>query len=176
MLSVLMIVGIGIQTWKGFYDFEVALYFKKLFILDWTRYMLLCVLAFSIQIMVNHKYLGHFLMILYFLFGIFAGQLGLNHTLYYFGSGSGAPYSDMNGYTPYLERLITYKLYWISFSALIIIVSNLFWVRGSYGDFKSRLEIAKNRINKFSIIGISVSLILFIGFGSYIFYNTNILN
>ncbi|MEL0338233.1 MAG: hypothetical protein VXA50_07710, partial [bacterium] len=135
MLSVLMIVGIGIQTWKGFYDFEVALYFKKLFILDWTRYMLLCVLAFSIQIMVNHKYLGHFLMILYFLFGIFAGQLGLNHTLYYFGSGSGAPYSDMNGYTPYLERLITYKLYWISFSALIIIVSNLFWVRGSYGDF-----------------------------------------
>jgi ABC-2 type transport system permease protein len=176
MLSVLMIVGIGIQTWKGFYDFEVALYFKKLFILDWTRYMLLCVLAFSIQIMVNHKYLGHFLMILYFLFGIFAGQLGLNHTLYYFGSGSGAPYSDMNGYTPYLERLITYKLYWISFSALIIILSNLFWVRGSYGDFKSRLEIAKNRINKFSIIGISVSLILFIGFGSYIFYNTNILN
>ena len=78
--------------------------------------------------------------------------------------------------SPYLERLITYKLYWISFSALIIIVSNLFWVRGSYGDFKSRLEIAKNRINKFSIIGISVSLILFIGFGSYIFYNTNILN
>ena len=176
MLSVLMIVGIGIQTWKGFYDFEVALYFKKLFILDWTRYMLLCVLAFSIQIMVNHKYLGHFLMILYFLFGIFAGQLGLNHTLYYFGSGSGAPYSDMNGYTPYLERLITYKLYWISFSALIIVVSNLFWVRGSYGDFKSRLEIAKNRINKFSIIGISMSLILFISFGSYIFYNTNILN
>ena len=155
MLSVLMIVGIGIQTWKGFYDFEVALYFKKLFILDWTRYMLLCVLAFSIQIMVNHKYLGHFLMILYFLFGIFAGQLGLNHTLYYFGSGSGAPYSDMNGYTPYLERLITYKLYWISFSALIIIVSNLFWVRGSYGDFKSRLEIAKNRINKFIIIVIA---------------------
>ena len=32
MLSVLMLVGIGIQTWKGFYDFEIALYFKNLFI------------------------------------------------------------------------------------------------------------------------------------------------
>ena len=42
-------------------------------------------------------------MILYFLFGIFAGQLGLNHTLYYFGSGSGAPYSDMNGYAQVKE-------------------------------------------------------------------------
>ena len=176
MLAVLLFIGIGIQTWKGFYDYEIALYFKKLFILDWTRYMLFCVLAFSFQIIVNHKYLGHFLMILYFLFGIFAGQLGLNHTLYYFGSGSGAPYSDMNGYAPYIERLISYKLYWISFSLLIIAISNLFWIRGSFGNVKSRLEIAKNRINKFSIFGISISVLLFTLFGSYIFYNTNVLN
>ena len=176
MLAVLLIIGIGIQTWKGFYDYEIALYFKKLFILDWTRYMLLCVLAFSFQIIVNHKYLGHFLMILYFLFGIFAGQLGLNHTLYYFGSGSGAPYSDMNGYAPYIERLISYKLYWISFSLLIIAISNLFWVRGSFGNLKSRFLIAKNRINQFSIIGIVLSFSMFALFGGYIFYNTNVIN
>ena len=33
----------------------------------------------------------------------FCGQLGLNHTLL-FWVGSGAPYSDMNGFTPYLEN------------------------------------------------------------------------
>ena len=131
MLAVLMVVGIGIQTWRGFFDYEVLLYLKKLFILDWTRYMLLCVLAFTIQVLVNHKYLGHFLMILYFMFGIFAGQLGLNHTLYYFGSGSGAPYSDMNGFVPYTTRLISYKLYWGFFAALLIIISNLLWSRGT---------------------------------------------
>ena len=120
MLLVLMVVGIAIQTWKGFYDYEISLYLKKLFILDWSRYMLLCVLAFTIQVIVNHKYLGHFLMILYFIFGIFAGQLGLNHTLYYFGSGSGAPYSDMNGLAPYINRLVSYKLYWISLSLIHI--------------------------------------------------------
>ena len=176
MLLVLMVVGIGIQTWRGFFDYEVLLYLKKLFILDWTRYMLLCVLAFTIQVIVNHKYLGHFMMILYFMFGIFAGQLGLNHTLYYFGSGSGAPYSDMNSYTPYVIRLISYKLYWISFAAIITILSNLFWARGTSLEIRSRLFMAKIRMNKYTGIGLSIFSFLFIIVGSFIFYNTNILN
>ncbi len=176
MLFVLMVVGIAIQTWKGFYDYEILLYLKKLFVLDWTRYMLLCVLAFTIQVIVNHKYLGHFLMILYFIFGIFAGQLGLNHTLYYFGSGSGAPYSDMNGYAPYLIRLFSYKLYWLSFSALLVILSNLMWVRGKSLSLKSRFSIMKNRINNYVIYGAITFTGFFIIMGSYIFYNTNILN
>ena len=81
MLLVLLVVGIGIQSWRGFFDYEILLYLKKLFILDWTRYMLLCVLAFTIQVIVNHKYLGHFLMILYFMFGIFAGLRAPTHDL-----------------------------------------------------------------------------------------------
>ena len=176
MLLVLMVVGIAIQTWKGFYDYEILLYLKKLFILDWSRYMLLCVLAFTIQVIVNHKYLGHFLMILYFIFGIFAGQLGLNHTLYYFGSGSGAPYSDMNGLAPYINRLVSYKLYWISFAGLLVILSNLMWVRGKSLNLKSRFSTLKNRVNNYVTYGLITCSILFIIIGSYIFYNTNILN
>ena len=176
MLLVLMVVGIAIQTWKGFYDYEISLYLKKLFILDWSRYMLLCVLAFTIQVIVNHKYLGHFLMILYFIFGIFAGQLGLNHTLYYFGSGSGAPYSDMNGLAPYINRLVSYKLYWISFAGLLVILSNLMWVRGKSLNLKSRFSTLKNRVNNYVTYGVITCSISFIFIGSYIFYNTNILN
>ena len=46
MLPVLMFIGIGIQTWRGFYDYEIHLYLKQLLLLDWTDYALLCVLAF----------------------------------------------------------------------------------------------------------------------------------
>ena len=108
MLPVLMLIGIAVQTWRGFYDYEIHLYLKQLLLLDWTDYALLCVLAFSIQTVVNHKYLGHFILILYFLFGMFSGQFGLDHTLYHFGSGSDARYSDMNGFEPYVWRLIWY--------------------------------------------------------------------
>ena len=176
MLFILMIIGLGVQTWRGFYDYEVHLYLKQLFVLDWTNYALLCVLAFSIQVIVNHKYLGHFIMILYFLFGMFAGQLGLDHSLYDYGSGSGAPYSDMNGFEPYIWRLFWYKAYWISFAVLLVFVSNLFWSRGLTGAFKSRWIVGKKRMNgliRNSMIGFSA---LFLGIGSFIFYNTNIIN
>lgn len=176
MLFILMIIGLGVQTWRGFYDYEVHLYLKQLFVLDWTNYALLCVLAFSIQVIVNHKYLGHFIMILYFLFGMFAGQLGLDHSLYDYGSGSGAPYSDMNGFEPYIWRLFWYKAYWISFAVLLVFVSNLFWSRGLTGAFKSRWIVGKKRMNgliRNSMIGFSA---LFLGIGSFIFYNTNIMN
>ena len=176
MLFVLMGIGIGIQSWRGFYDFEITLYLKQLFLLDWTDYALLCILAFSIQTIINHKYLGHFIMILYFLFGMFSGQFGLDHTLYHYGSGSGAPYSDMNGFSPYIGRLITYKLYWGSFAILLAIGSNVFWNRGLSGNFHSRMALAKARITSQLKFGLMVFGIIFIGLGSYIFYNTNILN
>ena len=176
MLTVLMFIGIGIQTWRGFYDYEIHLYLKQLLLLDWTDYALLCVLAFSIQTVVNHKYLGHFIMILYFLFGMFSGQFGLDHTLYHFGSGSDAPYSDMNGFEPYVWRLIWYKLYWGAFAVLLAFASNLFWNRGLTGDFKSRWATAKYRLTPQIKIGMLTFGLVFICSGSFIFYNTNILN
>ena len=176
MLGVLMVIGLGIQTWRGFYDFELHLYFKKLFLLDWTDYALLCVLAFAIQTIVNHKYLGHFIMILYFLFGMFSSQFGLDHTLYQFGSGSGAPYSDMNGYAPYISRLIWYKLYWGTCAVLLALVSNLFWNRGLSGNFRLRFITAKSRLTPSMKNGLLGMTVIFIGIGSFIFYNTNILN
>ena len=176
MLVVLMFVGIGIQSWKGFYDFEIYLYLKQLFLLNWTDYALLCVLAFSIQAIVNHKYLAHFIMILYFLFSMFSGQFGLDHTLYHYSSGAHASYSDMNGFEPYIARVIWFKLYWGACAVLLALTSNLFWSRGLSGDFKTRWNLAKQRSTiklKISFIGFGF---LFVGVGSFIFYNTNILN
>jgi ABC-2 type transport system permease protein len=176
LLPILMLIGIGIQTWRGFYDYEINLYLKQLFLLDWTKYALLCILAFSIQTVVNHKYLGYFILILYFLFGMFSGQFGLDHTLYHFGSVSNSPYSDMNGFEPYVWRIIWYKLYWGSFAVLLAFASNLFWNRGLTGDFKSRWETAKYRLTPKIKIGMLTFGFIFVSSGSFIFYNTNILN
>ena len=176
MLAILMVIGLGIQTGRGFYDFEIHLYLKQLFLLDWTDYALLCVLAFSIQTIVNHKYLGHFILILYFLFGMFSGQFGFDHTLYHYGSGSNAQYSDMNGFAPYIWRLSWYKLYWGSCAILLAFISNLFWNRGLTGDFKYRVKMAKSRMTPRLKSGMLGFGFLFLGVGSFIFYNTNILN
>ena len=143
MLFILMLVGLGIQTWRGFYDYEIHLYLKRLFLLDWPDFILLCILAFTVQTLVSNKYLGHFIIILYFLFGMFRGLLGFNHTLYYYGSGSGAMYSDMNGFAPYVSKVFWYKLYWGSCAVLFAFLSNLFWKRGLVGNIRSRIHQAR---------------------------------
>ena len=176
MLLILMLVGIGIQTWHGFYDYEIHLYLKRLFLLEWTDYVLLCVLSFTVQTIVSNKYVGHFIIILYFIFGMFKGQLGFTHTLYYYGSGSGAPYSDMNGFSPYISRIFWYKAYWGSFAIILALLSNLFWRRGLVEDFKYRVQKINNRLSPLIKYNFILFLSLFIGSGGYIFYNTNILN
>ena len=177
MLFILIIVGIVIQSWRGFYDYEIHLYLKQFFLLNWTKYIMLCMLAFFIQILVFHKYLGHFILVLYFLFNSFAGSLGLNHNLYRFNSGQGSVYSDMNGYHPYINKIIVFKLYWFSFSVILILIAYLFWNRGSKETFRLRLKEAKKRFrNKYLKYSFSLSIVTFLIFGVYIFYNTNILN
>ena len=177
MLFILIVVGIIVQSWRGFYDYEIHLYLKQFFLLNWTKYIMLCMLAFFIQILVSHKYLGHFILVLYFLFNSFAGSLGLNHNLYRFNSGQGSVYSDMNGYHPYIHKIITFKLYWFSFSVILILVAYLFWNRGFTENFRIRLSEAKKRFeNQYLQYFFSVSVFIFLIIGSYIFYNTNILN
>ena len=103
-------------------------------------------------------------------------MLDLNHTLYFYGSGSGATYSDLNGFSPYLSRLFWYKLYWGSFAVFLALLSNLFWKRGLIGDIRSRLRKAIQRLTPILKYNLGLFIVLFIGAGSYIFYNTNILN
>ena len=176
ILFIIMLIGILIQTWYGFYDYEISLYLKRLFLLEWTELILVCILAFAVQTLVANKYLGHFIIILYYLFGIFKGFLDLNHTLYFYGSGSGATYSDLNGFSPYISRLLWYKLYWGSFAVLLAILSNLFWKRGLVGNIRSRLHKAGQRFSPMLKYNLVFFILLFIGSGSYIYYNTNILN
>ena len=35
-----------------------------------------------VHVLVNHKYMGHLVVVLYFVFTIFMGQMGLEHNLY----------------------------------------------------------------------------------------------
>ena len=165
-----MLFGLGIQTWKGFYDYEIHLYLKRLFLLDWTGFILLCVLAFTVQTIVSNKYLGHFIIILYFLFGMFKGMLGFNHTLYYYGSGSGATYSDMNGFAPYVSKVFWYKLYWGSCAVLFALLSNLFWKRGLVGNIRSRIQQAKIRLSSSVGYGIITFIIIFFYVPSIYFF------
>ena len=52
---------------QGLHHFELGLYLSDLFGIELVNYWLVCVLAIAVHSLVNQKYLGHFVMIVYFI-------------------------------------------------------------------------------------------------------------
>ena len=82
LMIVVIAAGMSIQLAKGYTHLEPLQYFEQVFGLRMIDYWLLCVLAITVQTLVNNKYMGHFVMVLYYLASAFMGQLGLEHHLY----------------------------------------------------------------------------------------------
>ncbi len=177
VMAVAMLAGIVVQLVYGYHHFEFGVYFKELVLVQLTSYWILCALALLIHTIVNQKYVGHFVMVLYYVATILAlPAAGLQHFLYRLGRSPGPVYSDMNGYGHYAAPALWFHLYWGAAAVLLAIVTNLFWVRGTETGRRQRTQLAFARLSMPSRLGIVVAALALVTFGGYIFYNTNVLN
>jgi len=174
--AVLMLCGMGIQAAKGYHRYEVGLYLQDMFGIDLINYWLACVLAITVHSVVNQKYLGHFVMIVYFLLIAFSSLLGFEHNLYKYAQYIGYTYSDMNGFGHFLPRVRAFQAYYGGAAVVLIVVAYLLWVRGTIDGWAARLKVARARLSV-PVAGLALAgMAAMLAFGSYIFYNTNILN
>ena len=174
--AVLMLTGLGIQTVKGYHRYEIGLYLHWLFGLDLVDYWLVCVLALAVHSIVNQKYVGHFVMIVYFVAVEFGSLLGFEHHLYKYATNGSFTYSDMNGFGPFLARVRFFQAYWAAAAVLLAIVAYLFWQRGTASGWRSRAAIARRRVTPRVAAGAAFAAVAMAAIGAYIFYNTNVLN
>ncbi len=172
----MMLAGLTVQVAQGYYHFQFGLYFRELFFNRLTELWILCVLAMFIQTLVNNKYLGHFVMVLYIVATIALPPAGFQDYLYRFGQTPPVTYSDMNGYGPFLAPLIWFRLYWGIAAVLLAIITSLLWMRGTDTNWRVRLALARQRFSGANLAGVAACAVLLLGVGGFIFYNTHILN
>jgi ABC-type transport system involved in multi-copper enzyme maturation permease subunit len=172
----LMATGIGIQASKGFFRFEPGLYLHDLIGIQLIDYWLLCVLALTVHSVVNHKYVGHFAMVVYYALILFASQLGLEHHLYKFGSVPPAVYSDINGFGHFMTRVRAFQAYWWAASLLLLVAAYLMWTRGTVSGWRERLVVARQRLTAPTMVVAFIGVAGMAATGGFIFYNTNVLN
>jgi ABC-type transport system involved in multi-copper enzyme maturation permease subunit len=168
--------GMVVQIAQGYYRFELGLYFRELFLNRLIGLWMLCVLAMFVQTIVNQKYLGHFVMVLYIVATLALPPAGFQDFLYRFGQTPQAIYSDINGYGPFLQPLVWFRSYWAIAAVLLAIITNLLWVRGTEGSWPVRMSLAAARFSRAAMAGVTVCVVLMVGVGGYIFYNTHVLN
>jgi hypothetical protein len=176
LAAMVMVCGLIVQLAQGYHHFEFKLYATSLVGDRLIAFWILCVVALLVHTIVNHKYVGHFVMVLYFIAGIALPQMNLQDYLYRLGQSPGVIYSDMNGYGPMAKSLIWFHIYWGIGAILLAIATNLLWVRGMETSLRNRLKLAGARMTASTKLGFVVCAVMFVVVGGYIYYNTHVLN
>jgi ABC-2 type transport system permease protein len=174
--AVVMVCGILIQLFSGYTKLELGQYVERLFVLQLPDYWIVAALAFTIHVAVDHKYLAHFLVVLYYVAMTALSGVGLDDRLYHYGQSVNVPYSDMNGYGHFLAPRHWMQLYWTAGAVLLLACARLLWVRGTDSGWRVRLRIARQRFTAPLVATFAVALAGFVATGSWIFYNTHVLS
>jgi len=64
-MFVILLTGIVIQINSGYYNFELDVYFKSLFLILLPNYILYTMLAFFIHVLVNNKFFAHAVVVIF---------------------------------------------------------------------------------------------------------------
>ncbi|WP_224245460.1 ABC transporter permease/M1 family aminopeptidase [Hyalangium gracile] len=174
--ALLLAAALAIQVSSGYTHFEPGLYLRILFGLQLAERLLFALLALTVHVLVDHKYVGHLVLVLAHGLRAFAASLGLEHHLLVYGASPGWSYSDMRGFGPSLGPWLWFTLYWAAWALLLAVAARLLWVRGREGGFRARLRLARTRLGRPVLATAALATGLILGVGGFILYNTNVLN
>src|SRR6218665_268983 len=176
VLAATILVGIIAQTLHGYTRYDLEVYFKSLLVLKLLSYSYLVVLSLLFHYLINNRYVAYFAFVMFIVMNSFVwGLLEISTNMIAFNAKPFLIYSDMNGYGPFVPSTIWFNLYWGLFCVVLCFIVLAFYVRGKEIDFKHRLRHAKQQFSK-SKIGLALSLVAFMLCGSFVFYNTQIVN
>jgi len=172
---ILLVCGIVLQVILGNNEILFSQYFTSLFLEGLSFLSLFTLLGFFIHVIVNHKFLGHGMIVVFFIVSIVMGTYGA-HSMFQFANHGLGTISEMNGYGHYFLSFSWFNIYWFAFAVFLFIVAVLLSSRGAETLFKNRLKVGRYSMTKPLLTFGIASLVTFVASGAYIFYNTNVLN
>ena len=174
LMVVIMLTGMAIQIFKGYFLLQPGLYLYQLFLVHLPYYALLAVLAIAVQVIVNQRYIAYFVMIAYYVATVTAGNIGLDNPMLIYADTPSFIYSAMNGYGHFLARDRWFLAYWGGFAVLLTVAALLFWARGTNDGWRQRLQLARHALTPPVLATIGIGVLIFAATGGVVFYNTHI--
>lgn len=171
LIGVSIFIGIAFQIIHANAPIEAGLYFLMFYYIGFPLF-LISILVIAIQTFIKNKYLGlgiSAFIVLLFCTGI-GEQLGISHPLFRFGDSFKREYFDLNGFGSYTFPFHISMLYNLGLALMLLTLTGILWKRNS----TILKTIRRNSFNTIQKTTFAFGTILFIGFGSYLFYKTNI--
>lgn len=180
LLLLVMIGGILVQTFNGFYDYEIGHYIGTLYGLYLPSFVIWALVALWVQTLLKNPYLGTFLLLMSTFALSVLPEIGINQTLFRFNESPDRililNYSDLVGYGASLAPYFVYKFYWLLFGFFMLFWALLLWTRGLPYSFKERLQLMQKRFRDRTAIGMLTCLIAFLALGCRLYYEENVIN
>ncbi|MCB9308221.1 MAG: hypothetical protein H6565_16615 [Lewinellaceae bacterium] len=158
LLGLLMLAGVLMQAYHGYYRFEFGLYIFQLLVLTFINLITWTLAAVALHTFVSNTYLGIFLLLLGWLGVGSLPEIGITTRLLAFNLPPAPQYSDLNGYGSALPAWLWVESHWLFFGLLLILVAYLVYPRGVAQRWRERLVAAKKRLN--IQVGIAACMLL----------------
>ena len=172
-----MLTGISVQLLRGFTDIDLPLYIQYLYGYTFPGLILLVLLAFFIHSIVSNKFLGHVLMIGYYIIQIALFALDINHNLAYYGRSPEITYSGMNGFGHWLFPWAVFTSFWGTIGRYLFDFSGFNLPTGYRKQLPSPLATVCPPVSPLARTLVSANFDGCVHVcGGFIFYNTNVLN
>lgn len=177
LVNLVLVSGILNQVFKGFFNFELGQYFTDLYLIEFPKYIGFVLLAFFIHALIGKKFLGHVVTIAIWvlLFGLSAFA-DVNYNMFLYGFTPRYVISDLNGFGHFGPSQFWFRLYWLSFGAVLLLLGFVAWKRGTDSGRKARWQLIRSQATKKVILAISFFVIIWIGSGAFVYYNISVIN
>jgi hypothetical protein len=177
IMATAMLCGIGVQTYQHYTRYQLPLYLMELFVLDFSNFLHLAVMAFLIHVISPNKYVGYFSFIAFLIVNAFVWRpLQVVTALVRFGAVPGYTYSDFYLYAPYVKGLAWFHVYWALLCVVLGVVTVVLWPRGKETSLRNRWRLARMSFRGALRPVIVVFGVAWIAVGGWIFYNTKVLH
>ncbi|HEY6389910.1 MAG TPA: M1 family aminopeptidase [Bryobacteraceae bacterium] len=175
LVTIVMFCGIAVQASLGYFNFELPVYFKELYLIVFPGVLTFILFALFVQTMLANKFAGHAVVIGLALLVPILYRYGLENRLYLFGEISPYTYSDMNGYGHYVPAVLWSMLYWFFCMAILAVLSIALARRGTDLGIVSRWRQSQERGLRLTLVAVLFALGMAAS-GGWFYYNGHVLN
>lgn len=176
MFAISVLAAVAVQVISGYTNFEWMHYLDWYIVPNAIKVIEIAALAIFVQAISPHKYVGWGVMVLIQIAIISLGNVGFEDRLYLYSSVGPVPLSDMNGQGTFWIGRAWHQVYWTAFALILSVFAYALWRRGTETRLAPRIARLTGRLRGRAGLILAAAVVVWIGSGAFIFYNTHVLN
>jgi len=175
LVSIVAVCGVASQAFNGYFRFELTQYAKELYLVYLPQLIMVVFLALFVHTLVSNKFVGHAIIIGFFILIPVLYRYGVENRLVLYGEITPYTYSDMNGYGHFVKALFWISSYWLFVGAFLSVLAIVLARRGADLSWGNRMRLARPRFAQ--LIPAALLFLAAAGTcGAWFYHNTHVVN